>query len=549
MEKRIFRGYLLLTALLTLCLLGVMAWGLYEAEMSNVADTLTEETALLAQGLTGAEDEAAALRAVSLGKRVTLVAPDGSVLYDSEASVADMDNHLERTEVGDALANGSGTAIRRSGTLADEMVYYALRLPSGNVLRLAARQRTLWGHLLGCLPQIVLLVVLCLLAAGLLSQLHTKRLVKPITELNLEAPLDNDCYEELTPLLRRLFDQQMDNRRQLESIKRQKREQETILSQMREGLVTLNQSERVLSINEAAAGILGLQAREAEGRSLLELNRSAALREILSLRRGNKAVSGPLTLGGRHYHVCMNPVGQDDGWLLLLLDDTAEFEAQSMRREFTANVSHELRTPLTTISGCAEMLENGMVKPEDEREFAAKIHRESVRMLALVEDILRLSQLDEGSVAMNACPLDLTAAAEETLRSLTDKAARRGVSMTLTGEPAVITADPTLTQEILYNLADNAIKYNHEGGFVRLRVFREDGRAVFEAEDGGIGIPKEQQKKVFERFYRVDKSRSKATGGTGLGLSIVKHAAGLLGAEIELESELGAGTTVRVRFR
>ena len=435
---------------------------------------------------------------------------------------------------------------RRSGTLASEMVYHAVKLPSGSVLRLAATQRTVWGRLMGYLPWIALLLAACLALSALVSRVSTRRLLAPITLLDLEHPLDNDCYAELSPLLKRLYEQQQAGEAQLETLREQKEKTDALLSNMREGLVVLNRNERILSLNGAARRILGLEGRDCAGHTLLELNRSAALQALLSEARGASGASGALELGSRHYHVNLSRVGADEGYLLLMQDDTAESEAEAMRRQFTANVSHELRTPLTAIGGYAEMLENGMVARDDEQAFVGRIRSESARMLTLVEDILRLSQLDEGSVSLSMREADLKAVAEETVKSLESKAQARSVSLAVMGESVKLTTDVTLLHEVMTNLVDNAVKYNREGGSVAIELGAKDGRPCFTVRDTGIGIPKEQQAKVFERFYRVDKSRSKQTGGTGLGLSIVKHAALLLHAEVSLQSELGVGTSVTV---
>ena len=374
-----------------------------------------------------------------------------------------------------------------------------------------------------------------------------RTLVAPIAAIDPEHPLDNECYEELTPLLRKLYAQQEENARQLATLKTQKDEQDALLAHMREGLVVLDGRQRIVTMNGAAQAILDAPAKLPEGVTLLEINRNTVLQEVLHALEQRDAAHAAMDACGRHYHVSASRIGKGEGALLLLLDDTADYEAEAARRQFTANVSHELRTPLTTISGYAELLENHLVaSPEDTEKFLSRIRKEAGRMLTLVEDILRLSQLDEGSLELKPQEVDLKQLAQETITSLQPKAEQREVTLSVTGDAPTVTTDPALLGEILYNLLDNAIKYNRAGGKAEILLDEVGGHARIRVRDTGIGIPKEHQQKVFERFYRVDKSRSKATGGTGLGLSIVKHAVQLLGGELRLESNPGQGTTMTV---
>ncbi len=546
MQKKIFRSSFLTVLTVLIVLYAALAVCLYRAECEQLRRSLAEEAKVVASLL--GEEEASKVKIVASSRRVTLIATDGSVLFDSSANAEDMENHLNRREIAEAMAKGSASITRQSDTLSQEMAYYALRLPSGGVLRLAAEQRSVLGHMIGYLPFALIAFAACLLLTFFMSRRLTARLVAPIQNIDPARPLDNDCYEEISPLLRRLYEQQTENARQMDALRAQTERSEALLAFMREGLMMLDGEERIVSLNAAARDILGAGETECVGRTPLELSRSMSLQTLIEQSRQKPSATGAWEKDGKHYRVSVSQLRGSGERLMLLLDDTAEHEEGEMRRQFTANVSHELRTPLTAISGYAELLESGMVKPEDEQGCVARIRTEAARMLTLVEDILRLSQLDEGSVALNDTDIDLMRAAEDTARLLSQKAAARQIDMTVTGGGARVNADPTLLSEILYNIIENAVKYNRVGGEVEISVGTKDGRAYVSVRDSGIGIPKDQQSKVFERFYRVDKSRSKETGGTGLGLSIVKHAARLLRADVRLMSEENMGTTVTVLF-
>lgn len=547
MRKKIFLSFLALSCALLALLTGVLVLGVYRLEQRQLADSLTAEADTLASALETTQDNAGLLSALSLNRRVTLVDAEGNVTFDNYAGTASLENHGNREEILLARADDSATVTRTSNTLSEEMVYHTRLLSDGEVLRLAASQRTLWGLLTDFLPWAALVLAACVLLAALLSARATRTLVAPIAAIDPEHPLDNECYAELTPLLRRLHAQQEENARQLAALKAQKAEQDALLSHMREGLVVLDGRQRIVTMNGAARAILDAPDMLPAGVTLLEINRNTVLQEALRALERQDTAHVSMDAGGRHYHVSASRIGKGEGALLLLWDDTADYEAESARRQFTANVSHELRTPLTTISGYAELLENHLVaSPEDAEKFLSRIRKEARRMLTLVEDILRLSQLDEGSLELKPQEVDLKQLAQEAMASLQPKAEQREVTLSVTGEALKVTTDPALLGEILYNLLDNAIKYNRKGGQAEILLDEVGGHARVRVRDTGIGIPKEHQQKVFERFYRVDKSRSKATGGTGLGLSIVKHAAQLLHGELRLESVPQKGTTVTV---
>ena len=547
MRKKLFRSLMALSCAMLVLLTTVLVLGLYQLEQRQLIASLDDEATAIVSMLEAVDDAAAVLPGLQIGRRVTLVNTDGSVAFDNYASAASLENHGTREEIVTARANGSATVRRSSGTLVEDMIYHAQRMADGRVLRVAAPQRTVWSILTSFLPWVALILGVTVLLAALLSARVTRGLVAPIIALNPEHPLDNDCYEELTPLLRRLDLQQKENQRQLALLKSQRDEQEALLAHMQEGLIILDPQQRVITMNGAARSILDAPQPLPERITLLEISRNTALQDLIHALATSDSAHGSLDAEGRHFHISASRVGQGEGTLLLLQDDTAVHEAEANRRQFTANVSHELRTPLTTISGYAELLENHLAaSPEDEERFLSLIRKEAKRMLSLVEDILRLSQLDEGSTELKLQPVNLHALAQDTIASLTPKAESRSVQLSLVGTAPTVTTDHALLGEILYNLTDNAIKYNCPGGRVELLLDELNGRARIRVRDNGIGIPKEHQQKVFERFYRVDKSRSKATGGTGLGLSIVKHAAQLLHAELRLESVPEHGTTVTV---
>lgn len=482
--------------------------------------------------------------------RVTWIGTDGSVLYDSLSDVDEMENHFEREEVKEALSMGYGTSSRYSSTLMQRYLYGAKRLSDGTVIRLSVAQNSLLILTLGMLqPTIVIFVIAIILSAVLASRL-SKKIVRPLNELNLDQPLDNDGYDELSPLLRRIDAQQKEIRQQSAELKQKQNEFDVMTSSMSESIILLNKKGTILSINKAAAKLLGTD-RSCIGEDIMEINRSLELVGLLNKARAGTHSELITELGNERYQMIASPVISNDivsGIVLLIFDVTEKEKAEQLRREFTANVSHELKTPLHTISGSAELLANDMVKPEDIPAFSKRIYSEAQRMIRLVEDIMRLSHLDEGAVNMKWETVNLYAAAEETIKALSDKAENMGIKLELSGEAVRISGIHQLIQEIIYNICDNAIKYNRRGGSVSVTIKEVDQYAAVTVSDTGIGIPTEHQERIFERFYRVDKSHSKEIGGTGLGLSIVKHAARLHNAEIELHSVVDEGTEITIKF-
>lgn len=482
--------------------------------------------------------------------RVTWIGTDGKVLFDSVSDVSDMENHFAREEVKEALAEGYGASSRYSATLTQRYLYSAKRLSDGTVIRLSVAQNSLLILTLGMLQPIVVIFVIAVILSALLASRLSKKTVRPLNELNLDKPLDNDGYDELSPLLRRIDTQQKELRRQSGILKQKQNELDVMTASMSEGIILMNSSGTILQFNKAAADLFGTD-RFRVGADILSINRSLELVDLLNKAKTGKRSERIAALKRGRYQMIASPVisnGTVSGIVLLLLDVTDKEKAEQLRREFTANVSHELKTPLHTISGSAELLVNGMVKPEDIPVFLNRIYGEAQRMIQLVEDIIRLSHLDEGAEDMKWETVNLYQIAEETVKSLAGEAESAGIKFELYGEPVFINGIKQLIGEMIYNLCDNAVKYNRKDGSVLVAVKDIGGQAILSVSDTGIGIPDEHQNRVFERFYRVDKSHSKEIGGTGLGLSIVKHAAKLHNAEITLHSIVNKGTEITIQF-
>ncbi len=482
--------------------------------------------------------------------RITWIDSDGTVLYDSKSASAGLENHLEREEIKQAFSTGSGESSRYSDTLLERSIYYATRLPDGTVLRLSMAHSTLLTLVLGMLQPICMIVVAALILSLILAFRLSRAIVRPLNELNLDNPLHNHGYDELAPFLHRIAEQQRQICTQQEELRQKHNEFAAVTTGMTEGIVLLNGKKIILSINPAAMRFFGT-GHSCVGKYLLSVNRSLELQELLQAAGDGTHTERILEWDSRIYQMDASPLFSDGlvtGIVLLILDVTEKEKTEQMRREFTANVSHELKTPLHTISGSAELLANCMVKPEDIPRFSRQIYTQAQRMICLVEDIIKLSHLDEGAGDMVWEKLDLYALAGQTLQTLFAKAQAAGIQIELCGETAMVYGIKQLVEGIIFNLCDNAIKYNRPNGSVWINVRQEGETAVLTVRDTGIGIPKEHHERIFERFYRVDKSHSKEIGGTGLGLSIVKHAAKLHDAAVCIESEAGQGTTVTVSF-
>lgn len=548
MTKRIFRATLLVGVAVLIASLTLVMGALYSYFGRVQESQLRDELSLAVVGVEqNGMDYLKQLRSDQY--RITWLCADGAVLYDTQADAESMENHAQRQEVQQALATGEGESSRYSDTLLQKTVYYAKRLPDGTVLRLSAIRVTTGVLVLNMLQPILLVLAAALILSGVLASRLARRITEPLNRLDLEHPLENDTYEELAPLLRRMEHQRRQIDRQMDELRRRSEEFEQITGSMNEGLVLLDEAGVILSINPAARRLLDA-AENCVGQDLLTVDRDVALSDALrqAAEQGHSEFRGQRN--GREYQFDVTRIqseGRMAGTVLLVFDVTERAFAERNRREFTANVSHELKTPLQGIIGSAELLENGLVKQEDVPRFIGHIRSEAQRLVTLIGDIIRLSQLDEGE-PMPAEPVELLALAREAAESLQSAAAARNVTVTVEGEPVELTGVRRLLYEIVFNLCDNAIKYNTDGGRVQVTVTKENETAAVTVRDTGIGIPPDQQDRVFERFYRVDKSHSKASGGTGLGLSIVKHAVQYHHGAIHLQSEVGKGTEIRVTF-
>ncbi|MBR6595896.1 MAG: PAS domain-containing protein [Oscillospiraceae bacterium] len=544
MTSKIFRSTVFVAVVVLLCSLGIVIGVLYNHFTGVQVQQLKDELSL---AVTGTEQYGNTfLENVEADRfRVTWIDTDGTVLFDTQVDQTTMENHADREEIREAFATGSGSAVRNSSTLTEQTYYEARRLTDGTVLRISANQASAWALMMDLLWPIILIAVLAIGLSLILARRMAKNIVEPLNKLNLEQPLSNDTYEELSPLLRRINQQHLQINSQMRKLQRKTDEFIQITSHMQEGLVVLDKETHIRSINSAAMKIFNAE-ESCVGSSFFQVNRSSALRQALNdaLDRGHG--STVQELDGRAYRFDMSSIQSDGnllGAVILAVDVTEAQNAEQMRREFSANVSHELKTPLQGIIGSAELLESGMVKPEDTSRFVGHIRKEASRLVNLIEDIIRLSQLDEG-VELPAEQVDMLALAEEVKEILAPSAAEKNVKIDVTGNGFTIKGVRRMLQEIIYNLCDNAIKYNVPDGSVAIHI--ENNRLV--VSDTGIGIPAEHKDRIFERFYRVDKSHSKVSGGTGLGLSIVKHAAAYHNAEISLESAPGKGTAITIQF-
>lgn len=550
MTKRIFRSVCIVAVAVLLASLALVMGVLYDYFSGSQEEQLRTQTDLAAQGI---ENEGAAYfnGLVSDDLRITWIDREGRVLFDNKTDATSMENHLEREEVKQAIEKGYGKSARYSETLTEKSLYSAKKLSDGSVVRLSVSQYSVLTLFLGMLRPVLIIALVAVILALLLAYRLSKKIVTPLNRLNLDAPLSDEVYEEISPLLKRMDAQQKQLKKQSDELKRKKEEFETATENMREGLVILNEKGVVLSLNRASSEMLGI-SENAVGKDIFaEKASSESLKELTRKALSGKDGESFLSLKDGRYQIIANPVlteGKVTGAALLVLDVTEKEKTEQMRREFTANVSHELKTPLQTISGYAELLANGMAADRDKTAFGGKIYAEAQRMIRLVEDIIKLSNLDEGAAELSRETVDLYATAEDVVKNLLPAAEKENITLSLEGEKAEINGISQLLAAVVYNLCDNAIKYNKDGGKVSVKVKNAPEGVVLSVGDTGIGIPKEQQERIFERFYRVDKSHSKEVGGTGLGLSIVKHAARLHDAKISLESDVGKGTEITVVF-
>lgn len=559
MTKKIFKSILSVALVILLSSLVMIIGVLYDYFRGVQKNQLRTELAFAAEGvedggvsyLEGLNDDSC---------RITLVGEDGTVLYDSVESADKMENHADREEIKEAREYGTGEASRYSSTLTEQTIYISKLLSDGSVLRVSVSHATVPALVFGMLQPLIVVLLLAFILSSVLAHRLSEKIVEPLSAIDLDKPLENNTYDELAPVLSHIEKQHRQIARQMYDLDRSRSEFEAVTHNMKEGLVLTSEKGEIISINPSAASFfLGVKPDSAEfyehekgciGKDFLTLDRSRETHELIERAQANGEAESRVSRWGREYQLNASRVlsdGKFTGIVLLIFDVTDKVFAERNRREFTANVSHELKTPLQSIMGSAELIENGLVKPEDMKDFSDRIYKEAARLLTLIEDIIRLSQLDE-NVELAWENLDIAKMASDTAALLRDTAEKKNVIINLDCEPTEIYGVRQLYSEIIYNLCENAIKYNKDGGSVTVSTHPKNGGIELTVSDTGIGIPPEHRSRVFERFYRVDKSHSKATGGTGLGLSIVKHAVQYLGGQIDLTSRVGEGTKITVFF-
>lgn len=549
MTKKIFKSIMFVCALVLAVGLAAVMGILYSNFDGQMRKELSKEATYLAYGveqqsldyLKNIKDKSA---------RITYIDQDGTVLFDNEADVSEMKNHSDRTEFQKAEKYGAGESSRYSDTLSEKTIYYALRLKDGTVLRVSGTQDSVLALVENLIFPLCGLLCLMLILSGIMASAISKRIVKPINELDLESPEENQIYEELSPLLSKIHRQNREIQNQLELAKQQQEEFSLITENMQEGLIVIDKYTMILSANSSAWNLFHMD-RVCQGESVYCLDREEEFRHAIEQVLSGEHTELVLKLNGSDIQLIANPVIRDkktEGAVVLLVNVTEKLERESLRREFSANVSHELKTPLTSISGFAEIMQGGLVKNEDIPKFAGRIYKESQRLLQLVEDVIQISQLDEEKTSYVWEPVDVYQVCKNAFESLKEKAKRLNVHLYICGERMKMEAVRTLLEEAVYNICDNAIKYNRNDGSVSVFLVQTAQEIQIVVKDTGVGIPKEDQDRVFERFYRVDKSHSKEIGGTGLGLSIVKHAVGALKGSVILRSEEGNGTEICMKF-
>ena len=549
MTKKIFKGIILVSLLTLIAGLILISGVLYEYFGNRLSTELESEAAYVAQGIEQMGEQY--FDGLDTSKnRITWIDADGTVLYDSKADVRAMENHADREEVIEAFETGTGEAVRYSKTLSEQTIYYAILLSDGTVVRVSSTQYTVWVLLLGVVQPMIVILVFAIVLSAILASLVSKRIVKPINAIDLSNPDIDEPYEELSPLLRNMNRQNRMIQQQMDELCRKQEEFSMITENMNEGFLIVDGKTDILSYNSSALKLLGAEG-DVDKKSVLTVNRSGSFRKAVELALAGQHNNQLMQVNNRYYHVIANPVMNDkqiSGAVIIIIDVTEKEQREVLRREFTSNVSHELKTPLTSISGVAEIMMNGIVRAEDVPVFARNIYDEAGRLITLIDDIIKLSQLDENSVPLEREMVDLYETVKRVVGRLEGPAELKNISVEIMGEHALVNGIPSVIEEMIYNLYDNAIKYNKENGKIKVTVSGENGHSTVAVDDTGIGIPKDELSRVFERFYRVDKSHSKKVGGTGLGLSIVKHGALYHNADIRIESTEGEGTTVTIVF-
>lgn len=560
MKKRIYRNMCLVTLVAILFSAILTSFLYYQNLEKQMRQELVTEAKYLEAGMDLSGEHyltnITKIMNSSNRNRITWVAADGTVLFDNMADASTMENHKDRPEIQMALSSGSGRESRMSSTLSEQTFYYALRLEDGSVIRVANTTRSALAGSMAMLPALGGAAVLIMVLSMILAERQTREIVKPINELDLDHPDSGRLYDELAPLVGKVERQQRTIRQQMDTLKTKQREFTAITENMSEGFLVVGKQGEVASYNTSALKILDVEIPVPEERTpgslnILNFNRSHEFRIAVDEALAGHHHEENLKIGTRMYQIIANPVTEKQnvtGAVIVILDITEREEREDLRREFSANVSHELKTPLTSISGYAEIMKNGLVKPEDMKRFSENIYQEAQRMITLIGDIIKLSQLDENRVELEKQAVDLYPIAQSVVRRLKERASQAKVALEIRGEGQIIEGTSQILDEMIYNLCDNGIKYNKAGGHVNVTVGSRQGCPFVSVADNGIGIPEEDQKRVFERFYRVDKSHSRQIGGTGLGLSIVKHGAIYHNAKVEMESTHGRGTSITIVF-
>ena len=548
MTKRIFNSMVVVATIVLLICVTAISFVLYDYFGDIIKGELKSQAVLISQHIKDVDEYIE--NADLMENRVTLIDENGTVLFDSKADEKNMDNHGSRDEIKAAAEEGEAYAERYSDTFSTKTIYYAKQLEDGKILRISQQQSTVVNMLRGIIGHVVLIFIVVILIAAVLSRVISGRLLKPINEMDLQNEDAEEPYPELAPLMKKIKAQKQHIAAQMDELKRKQKEFAAITEHMNEGFLLISNNHEILSFNNAAIEILSNDIDQVPNK-VFELNRSKNFRGAVEGVLAGEHIQVSHETENKHYSIIANPVTVDDkveGAVIIIVDMTEKEQREKLRREFTSNVSHELKTPLTTIYGVSDMMSEGMVKPEDIAGFAANIKDESARMISLIDDIIKLSRLDESSGDHDLQETDVFDIAEEIMKRLDFKASERDVSLTIAGEHVKVMGIPSLCSEIIYNLVENAIKYNKIGGEVNIDIKSENENAVISVEDTGIGIAYENMDRIFERFYRVDKSRSQNVDGTGLGLSIVKHAVQSMNGTIGVDSVLDKGTKITVRL-
>ncbi len=548
MTNRIFRSVFLSTILVLIgsILLFTFALNSYFANLSM--KELANEAELVSEGVALKSYDYLDGLNVSENYRITWIDSDGTVLYDSKVDANQLENHLDREEIQDAYLYGRGESTRTSTTIGRKTLNYAIKLTDGTFLRVSNDRESIWVTLLRLFTPLLWILIVALLVSYYISKRVSKRIVEPMNHLDLDHPLENQGYDEIAPLLVRIDHQNKQIDEQVEELKQKQKEFDELTSSMKEGLILIDENECILSMNHSAAELLHVNTNVL-GQHLLSVSRDESYTNLVEIAKKEGSAEKEIELNDKFLHISISSLKNNNakGYSILIYDVTAEHDTEIMRKEFTANVSHELKTPLQSIMGSSELLINHLVKDEDIDTFYHRIFKESKRLLSLIDDIIRLSQLDEDTPECTEA-INVSEIAQEVKETLSESATKHHVTVNYDLQDAHIKANVRLVYEIIYNLVDNAIRYNKENGSVTVKTFEVGNNSILSVSDTGIGIPQDSEARIFERFYRVDKSHSRETGGTGLGLSIVKHAVKKCNADINLTSELNKGSTFTVTF-